>query len=98
MNPRENLPTAGRRNASSLTEVVREVTLGGRTLVEFHNRMMLDERARNGDRLTAAAWLGDRGFGKAAGSLPTLDTAVLEALVSGSDAGSTLEGEIVTPR
>lgn len=58
---------------------------------------MLDERAKNSDRLAAAAWLGDRGFGKAigmdvlvrvdaaksSGALPTLDTAVLEMLVAG---------------
>jgi hypothetical protein len=38
----------------------------GHEIAEFMLSVMDDERARNADRIEAAKWLADRGFGKAA--------------------------------
>lgn len=88
-----------RQGPASLTTLVRERTAGGLMLVEHAVAILVDRFAKTSDRLTALNWLGERGFGKAvgldvlvkvdaarqaAGSLPTLDTSVLEALVSGT--------------
>ena len=38
----------------------------GHEIAEFVFSVMADERARNADRIDAAKWLADRGFGRAA--------------------------------
>lgn len=38
----------------------------GHEIAEFMFSVMADERARNADRIDAAKWLADRGFGRAA--------------------------------
>jgi hypothetical protein len=50
----------------------------GHEIVEFMFETMSNEQARTADRLEAAAWLADRGFGKAVlsvdvNALPALD-------------------------
>jgi hypothetical protein len=37
----------------------------GATIVNFMHEVMIDEGHRTGDRLEAAKWLADRGFGRA---------------------------------
>jgi hypothetical protein len=38
----------------------------GHEIADFMFSVMADERARNADRIDAAKWLADRGFGRAA--------------------------------
>lgn len=48
-----------------IVTLVRESTKDGAELVEFHLGLMRDVGAAMTERLKAAAWLADRGFGKA---------------------------------
>ena len=45
-----------------MREVVGE---NGEAITEYMHSVMNDEQARTADRLEAAKWLADRGFGKA---------------------------------
>jgi hypothetical protein len=53
-----------------LAKRVRElVGTDGEAIVAFMAEVMNDETARNADRIEAAKWLGDRGFGRAVQAL-----------------------------
>jgi hypothetical protein len=45
--------------------LIREMTADGAELVDFHLAMMRDPKNAATDRLRAAQWLTERGFGKA---------------------------------
>ena len=47
-----------------LDRFIREQTDDGEELARFMLTILRDERAKRADRITAATWLADRGFGK----------------------------------
>ena len=48
----------------TLCGLIRRATKDGRELVDFHLTVLRDPQHPLRERLTAAAWLADRGFGK----------------------------------
>lgn len=48
-----------------LAAEVREAVSQGKDLIEFHLRILHDEGQKTADRISAAEWLTNRGFGKA---------------------------------
>ena len=70
-----------------MTRRVRElVGDNGEAIASFMFELMTDERARNADRIEAAKWLGDRGWGRPLQSIDVdVKQVTLEDLFRGMD-------------